>query len=277
MEKLQEALKKAREQRGDGAAPDVTSRSSPSKPVAETSAPASETVWQQVPQHELDEKLLEKNRILATRASEDSTPFDILRTKVLLTMRKNGWRRLAVTSPHAACGKTTTACNLALGFVRQPDVGVMLFEFDLRRPVIARNLSLPDGPDISEMLSGEVSLAEQAQRFSDNVVISAARQVSGDPTSMLLRQSTHETLRQIEDDFDPNLMIFDLPPLLVSDDTRAFLKDVDCVLMVAKADATTVSQIDACEREIAEQTNVLGVVLNQCQHEDNANLNYGKY
>ena len=43
---------------------------------------------------------------------------------------------------------------------------------------------------------------------------------------------------------------------------------VDCALLIARAEVTTVAQIDACEREIAEQTNVLGVVLNQYRHED---------
>jgi protein-tyrosine kinase len=63
-------------------------------------------------------------------------------------------------------------------------------------------------------------------------------------------------------------MIFDLPPLLVGDDTRSVLKDVDCALLVARSDVTTVAQIDTCEREIAEHTNMLGVVLNQCRDPD---------
>ncbi len=57
-------------------------------------------------------------------------------------------------------------------------------------------------------------------------------------------------------------MIFDLPSVLVNDDTRAFLKNADCALIVIRANSTRYGQFDACEREIAEQTNVLGVVLN---------------
>jgi hypothetical protein len=40
------------------------------------------------------------------------------------------------------------------------------------------------------------------------------------------------------------------------------------------ADVTTVAQIDTCEREIAEHTNMLGVVLNQCRDPDD---DYGYY
>jgi protein-tyrosine kinase len=64
------------------------------------------------------------------------------------------------------------------------------------------------------------------------------------------------------------MMIFDLPPLLVGDDTRSMLKDVDCALLVVQSGFTTVSQIDTCEREIAEHTNMLGIVLNQCHDPD---------
>jgi len=61
-------------------------------------------------------------------------------------------------------------------------------------------------------------------------------------------------------------MIFDTPPLLVSDDTLGFLDQVDCVLLVAEAEATTIDEIDNCEQELAARSNVLGVVLNKCRY-----------
>jgi len=48
----------------------------------------------------------------------------------------------------------------------------------------------------------------------------------------------------------------------MNDDTRAFLKNVDCALIIVRADQTKYSHFDISEREIAEHTNVLGVVLN---------------
>ena len=43
------------------------------------------------------------------------------------------------------------------------------------------------------------------------------------------------------------------------------LKVVTIALLVAFAEETTPNQIDLCEREIAEHTNVAGVVLNKCR------------
>lgn len=267
MEKLQKALQKARDQRITAGSADAVPRVS-AHPV-ENGAPISlDALWAEIPSFEPDRRTLDRNLLVSLTADQKSTPFDILRTKAQLLMQKNGWTRLGITSATPSCGKTTLACNLALGFSRQSELRVILVEFDLRRPSMARMLATMPTHDLTEMLSGDVPFADQALRVGENVAISMARKPSSDPTSVLLRRQTHATLAEIEETYAPDLMIFDLPPILVGDDTRAFLKDVDCSILVAKAETTTVPQIDSCEREIAEHCNVLGVVLNQCRHAD---------
>jgi len=91
---------------------------------------------------------------------------------------------------------------------------------------------------------------------------------------VLTSKTIYHTLERLESDYAADLMVLDLPPLLVGDDTRAVLKDVDCAMLVARADATTVPQIDLCEREIVEHTNMLGIVLNRCRDIDD---DYGYY
>ncbi|MDG4649608.1 CpsD/CapB family tyrosine-protein kinase [Roseibacterium sp. SDUM158017] len=267
MEKLQKALQKAREQRtapgsANGAVQSIA------RAVEAENPTGLDALWAELTPHEPDRELLDENLLVSLTADQKSTPFDILRTKTQLLMQKNGWSRLGITSATPGCGKTTLACNLALGFARQSQLRVLLIEFDLRRPSISRMLRASPRHDVTEMLTGKVSFADQALRIGTNVAVSMAQRPVDDPTSVLLNQQTHATLARIEETYAPDLVIFDLPPLLVSDDTRAFLKDVDCTILVAKAEATSVSQIDACEREIAEHSNVLGVVINQCRHAD---------
>ena len=266
MEKLQKALAKARQERGSASVSSAVPRS----------ASGSDALWQALPEISPAPELLEKNRLVTTVAGPESAAFDILRTKVMLMMRKNGWRRLAITSPTASCGKTTTACNLAIGLSRTPDMRAILLEFDLRRPSIASRMRLPPRAEISDMLTGKAQFAEQAVRYRDNVAICAAQNPVKDPSSVLLSNHAQATLARIEQDYAPGIMIFDIPPLLVSDDSQGLLKDVDCALIVAKAETTTVAQIDACERAIAEQKSVLGVVLNQCRHKNDVSAqSYG--
>ena len=112
MEKLQAALEKARMKRGDGsfAISGDTARS----PDQKTRQPTRrDEQWTALKQMELSAKALEKHRVVTKEAGTAAAPFDILRTKILVQMRQNGWRRLAITSPMPQSGKTTTAVRLA--------------------------------------------------------------------------------------------------------------------------------------------------------------------
>ena len=254
MEKLQAALEKARKSRGN------TSRETT---LRKASAPTrTDDLWADLTPFDVQDKHLEAHRVVTRAANPAATPFDILRTKVLLQMRQNGWKRLAITSPMPQSGKTTTACNLALGLGRQRDLRAILLDLDLRDPSVNTFFQARPEHSIGDVLTGEVSFGDQALRIGDNVACSMANRAETDPTRLLLAEETAEVIDRIEATYQPDVMIFDLPSVLVNDDTRAFLKNADCALIVIRADSTRYGQFDACEREIAEQTNVLGVVLN---------------
>ena len=70
----------------------------------------------------------------------------------------------------------------------------------------------------------------------------------------------------IEEAYQPDLVIFDLPPILSSDDTLGFISNVDCALLVAMAEKTTAENIDLAESELAAHSNVAGIVLNRCRY-----------
>ena len=65
--------------------------------------------------------------------------------------------------------------------------------------------------------------------------------------------------------YQPTIILFDLPPFKVSDDTISFMNKTDSVLIVAAAGQTSIDDLDECERELAGQSEVLGVVLNKCR------------
>ena len=257
MEKLQAALEKARRTRGDTPnAPRTTS------PIDKCSQGGLDALWAELAPFDVPDHLLQSHLVVTRQAGPEATPFDILRTKVLLQMRQNGWKRLAITSPMPNSGKTTVACNLALGLGRQRDMRTILMDFDLRAPSVSTVFETAPNHNIAELLTGQVSFAEQALRFGDNVACCMTQVAESDPTRMLLAEETVEVLGHIEATYQPDVMIFDLPSVLVNDDTRAFLKNVDCALIVVRSSITRYSQFDTCEREVAEQTNSLGVVLN---------------
>lgn len=269
MERLQQALNKARTARA-GNAPAATPRKGQARQASapDVASAQSNAEWAALKPIPYDPATLVRNRVVVLEAGHEATQFDILRTKIMLQMQRNGWKRLAITSPTASCGKTTTALNITLGLTRQPGLRATLLEMDLRRPNIANVLGMRPEIDITEVLTGAVDISEQAMRVGDNVAISMARRPAKDPTRYMHSQETTQALEAIEARLSPDIMIFDLPPLLVNGDTRAFLGNVDCALLVVRTGQTSIDQIDGCEREIAEQTNMLGVVLNQCRFAD---------
>ena len=273
MEKLQAAIEIARKkreaERGETgpAAPAPGGAPGAAAPQA-APAPDTDALWQALPEAELDRAALLRSRILSQSASQESTPFDVLRTKILYQMRQNGWRRLAVTSPLPRCGKTTMAVNLALALGRQPELRSMLFDLDLRGPTVAQMLGLPQPPSIAPLLRGERGFADHGQRIGANLALALSGEPQTDPTRLLMADTTRDTLARIQDDYAPDIMIFDLPSILIGDDARAFLQHVDCALILARADQTRYGDFDSCEREVGEYTNILGVVLNGYRYGD---------
>lgn len=264
MEKLQAALERARKNRGQETHPP---RPVPEREETPRRGDSCAARWQALEPFDVDPGHLQARRVVTRAASAAAAPFDILRTKVLLQMQQNGWKRLAITSPMPKSGKTTTACNLALGLGRQSDLRAMLFDLDLRDPSVHSFFEMTPQNGIDDLLTGKVGFAGQGMRIGDNIAVSMARGRIADPTKLLLAEKTAETLDRIEAEYEPDLMIFDLPSVLVNDDTRAFLKNADCALIVIRADSTQYGQFDTCEREIGEHTNVLGVVLNAYRHD----------
>ena len=258
MEKLQAAIEKARAER------EKRQPQQRRAPVQNSAALPASGPWDDIPMVEWNARHLVKNRVVTSDSGAESTSFDMLRTKVLQQMNEHGWRKIAVTSPDKAAGKSTVCCNLIASLSRQKDRRSILFDFDMRRPSIATILGGKPAHGVPELLDEKVSFSEQAIRFKENIAVSMNTSATQSASEFLLRDRTSEIIANIEAVYQPDVMLFDLPPMLLTDDTLAFLKNVDAAILVAGAEATTIDHIDVCEKEIASQTNMMGVVLNKC-------------
>ena len=265
MERLQAALEKARASRKSvGGANAPGSR----RPSAKADVQAAEQMFSEIPMMEVKARDMKRNRIVASDQGAAAAPHDVLRTKVLQLIGAQNWKRVAITSPTPGCGKSTVAANLAASFGRLSETRVALFDFDMRRPALAKILGQTGEYSVPDVLRGDVTLTQQARRLTPNVAISLNFRTQRDPTEVILRQKTIEVLDDIERSYRPNLMLFDMPPLLGTDETAAFMAQVDCAIIVAEAEASSMKQIDICEKDLSEVTNVLGVVLNKCHFPD---------
>lgn len=258
MEKLQAALAKARNQRAGTSERSTTPNR---KPVTSKNAPSA---WDALRRIDLSTEVLRQYRIVSQEAIQASNSFDVLRTKTLMQMQENGWSRLAITSPGSGSGKSTIACNLALGLGRQSSLRTMLFDFDLGDPSIHTYFGIERLNNFSAVLSGEVPFEDHALRVSENVAVLVSPKPEADPTQFILSDQMPVFLDRVQKLYAPDVMIFDLPSILSGDRARAFLKHADCALIVTMANRTRFDHLDVCEREVAESTNILGVVMNGC-------------
>ena len=274
MEKIQSAIAKARATRGTSQTAQPSHAGAPEQGRTQSRGRARpgdadravDAAWAALPVFDPDERRLRANRIVAATQGKDAAEFDKLRTRMLQGMQARGWKRVAVTSPGPACGKTTIVLNLGFSMARQRAMRTVIGEVDLRRPSQARILGTPRTQDFVRVLDGIDPFEAHALRPRDNLAIGMVRGPAEGSAELLQGPRIGAALDLIQETYAPTLMLFDMPPFQVSDDTMAFVDKVDCVLIAAAAGRTTVDEIDVCERELSGQTEVLGVLLNKCRY-----------
>lgn len=281
VERLKDAIAKARQRREQattGTAPATTAAVAATAAAATTADGDVARLWRGLPYVELDPEQLERERIVSFQKSDPSyVTFDVLRTRILKTMRDTGWTRIAVTSPTKGCGKTVIATNLAFSISRHEDFRTMLIDMDLKAPRIAGCLGQREKRRISWFLSGDTPPENYLVRVSDTLAVGMNTERTRDSAELIESRRTAETLNNLRERYKPDITIFDLPPMLVNDDALAFLPNVDCALLVVAAGESKTREIDECEALLTENTNFLGVLLNKHIGSGQQSYYYGYY
>ena len=225
----------------------------------------------------LDPQHLEVSRIISHGASgQHGRYYDMLRTQVLQEFDKKSWQFLAITSPTAGCGKSVTACNLALSIARLPERSVLLVDLDLRKPIVADYLGLGRNEGVLAVLEGRAPLSSSVLRASigPNSMLVLPGSVSSQGSSEWMASQTMGTLLQtIKRDFRSRIVIFDLPPMLLGDDVISILPRMDAAILVAGVGITSVSDIKECQKHL-QRTPVVRVVVNKATETNESYYGY---
>ena len=235
-----------------------------------------EAAWEKLEQIRLSSSHLEQHRLIA-HARNDPThaAFDVLRTKLLGVFAKKGWTRLGICSPGKGCGKTFTSANLALSLSRQADCRTLLVDMDLRSPGLANTLGVTEAVPIAWLLNGEVDPQDFLMRQGRNLALALNSEKVRDAAETVLATSTARALSDTQELLKPDVVIYDLPPMLVCDDVMGFLPHLDCVLLIIGGGKTRAADVTECERMLADQTPILGVVLNNAEGVSTKQYGYG--
>lgn len=274
MERLQEALSRARSRR-ENAAQGTGSAETPAagKPAARRSnraaapdAATTRAAWEALPQYTPNERALRSNRIFAFSGGQDGAAYDMLRTKVLQQLKSNGWKRIVVTSPTPRCGKTTITANLAFSLARQQDLRTLVVEADMRRPELAKMLGIKKNCAFARVLSGQEPASDHMLAYGNNLALGTNQVPAANSSELLHSAMAREQIEALEKLYAADVVLFDAAPMMASDDTVGFLDFADAALIVAAAEQTSIDEVDVTEQEVAASTNVLGVVLNKSRY-----------
>ncbi len=212
---------------------------------------------------------LERNRIVAyNKNSNMSGAFDLLRTQVLKIMEENGWRTLAITSPTPEAGKTVLAINLAMSIAHHTTKTALLVDFDLRRPKVGEYLGLPMDKSLNELLADEAELQEVLVNPTlPRFVVLPTREPIPLSTEVLSSPAVSHLIVDLRERYNSRVVIFDLPPLLSSDDVINVLPRFDCVLLVVANGLNSKKEIEESLHHLGT-ANLIGTVLNKAEPEN---------
>ena len=271
VERLKIAIAKARERRAGA---------EPAQPAAtaarDEGAERLDTLWTSLPEIPVDPVALERERIVTHQKSDAAhIAFDMLRTRLSKLALENGWRRIGITSPSKGCGKTVISANLGFSFARHPETRTMLLDLDLRAPRLSRCLGLNERRAITWMLNGSTPPQQYLQRIGPRLALALNTQRVRDASEIMQNAVTGKVLAGTIEQFRPDIVIYDLPPLLVGDDTIGFMRNLDAVLLVIASGGPKPYGASAAESLITDETNFLGVLLNKVERGAGSDYYYG--
>ncbi len=260
MERIKQALEKARQERH------IRQESSPATPDPQF-PPADGNSPETTQAVSIDMALLREKRIIAGMPPSAFTDaYNLMRTRILQSFKENGWNTLGITSPGVSAGTSLTAINLAISIAREVDYTVLLVDANLRHPWMLEHLGLAHRKGLSDYLTGDISVTDLMFRLDnvDHLVVLPGGRPLSNSAEMLNSPKMIRLAEELKSRYRSRIIIYDLPPVLTSSDTLAFVPNVDAALIVVEEGATQKQELEQAI-ELLSITNIVGTILNKAE------------
>jgi capsular exopolysaccharide synthesis family protein len=197
-----------------------------------------------------------------------------LRTNLQFINVDRPLRSLVVTSAMPGEGKSTTSCNLGIAFA-EAGHRVLLVDADLRRPKLAEYLDLEGAIGLTNVLAGQVAVADALQQWGDSGLwVLASGSIPPNPSELLASRNMSDLLGALTRGFD--MVIIDTPPLLPVTDGAVMSTIADGCLLVSRYAKTTTSQATAAAEALSTVgARLHGCVLNMAPRKASSTYYYG--
>ena len=268
MDRIQKALEKAKQRHAQKPEPirvePTKGENSVSQAEDPLAAPIESISYSQTKVVNVPNQHLERKRIIAGFYNNpQSAVFRMLRTQVLKKMRSNRWQTLAVTSPTSGEGKSVVAANLAMAIAMELNQTVLLVDMDLRNPSISNYFGLNAQVGLKDYLSGDLNLSEVLINPGiKRLVILPGVGRAEDSAELLSSPKMASLVADIKSQYDSRVIIFDVPPVLQTDDVSLAASYFDSTLLVLEDGKNTESNITK-SLQMLEGSHLLGTVVNK--------------
>lgn len=260
--RLEKALEKSRHHRETLKVPDPFG--------AALSCGADPGLWARARREDVSPATLSRNHVIAgLKDDARANAFRVLRARILQKMLDEGWTSLGITSAAAGDGKTLTAANLAVSVAMDMNQTVLLVDLDLRRPSVHKVFGLEPDKGLSDYLTGRCNL-ESCLVTPGIDRLALLPQVASlyNSSEVLSMPKTRSLMRELKGRGRDHLVIYDMPPLLASDDALVILPNLDATILVVQEGKSEEWEIEA-GLDLLNGRNWLGSVLT-CAREGEA-------
>jgi Mrp family chromosome partitioning ATPase len=244
----------------------------PASVTASATTPVTEVIAERHPatRVRIDLEKLRNNRgVLPQDSGPASLAYRMLRTQVLQRVRLHGVRALGVVSAVDGEGKSLTAMNLAFGIAAELNQNVLLVDLDLRRPSIAKLLGLPVDQGLEGWFAGVVSIGDLCRGIEgiDRLEVIPTLAPVPNSSELLSSRRSQEMIRDLKIAQRDGLVIFDLPPVLLTDDFLTIAPLLDGVVLVASEGITKRDDLTRT-LELVSSVRLVGTVLNRASESE---------
>lgn len=233
-------------------------------PPAEAAVDFTDTVVHRTPAIELPDEVRANERILPPGAGgPHGGAYKMLRTQVLRRMDQIGANTLGILSAGSGEGKTLTAINLAIAIAADPARSVLLVDFDLRAPSMHRRFHHEPPVGVEECLQRRLALREAMFKVAgyERLTLLPAKSRLDMSSELLASAPTTEAVTEMRSRYANRIVIFDLPPVLQTDDALAFSNNLQAGLLVVGEGRTRRDDVVRTLR-LMEGLTFVGTVLN---------------
>lgn len=262
MDRIKKALEKNRSSKGQAPARPVQIEADREGNVFD------DIIYTQSKQIQVGQNVLAESRLIAGNASDPrALSFKMLRTQALQMMRDKGWSTLAVTGPTAGIGKSLVATNLAISMSLEVNQTVLLVDLDLRKPTLHHFFAFEPELGLLDYFKAEARIEDMLVNPGfKRLLILPGRGSTSESSELLSSPRTINLVQELKHRYKARIVIYDLPPVLSSDDALVFLPNVDSTLLVIENGRNTTSEVQNTMR-LLQGTNILGTVLNKSDEE----------